>query len=233
MAAAVIMATSYPAWRYSWEVTGEKKQFAICIAVQSYLYCDFKTPFGTIREHRNGPDHRPCERLELLIPNIDFLVDDTLDQYSDVTSRIDGALSKLLLDSHTGSDELRQSITDVVLIILRRYTEGYDTAKCGSVVYIDVEEERVKTVKISSFRSYFESYVRVGTVDGIDDSCPICMDDFLAGDEIGHTECGHSFHFRCIARWICDSLFCPMCRTSSLGTVAEPGGIKGNRIMSR
>ncbi len=53
--------------------------------------------------------------------------------------------------------------------------------------------------------------------DGYPGSCPICCEDFAAGQDIVATPCpagqrGHIFHRPCIARWACVAPTCPLCR---------------------
>jgi hypothetical protein len=42
--------------------------------------------------------------------------------------------------------------------------------------------------------------------------CAVCLDDFEAGDELRTMPCSHSFHERCIFRWLRISHLCPCCR---------------------
>ncbi|KAE8818444.1 E3 ubiquitin-protein ligase rnf12-B [Hordeum vulgare] len=42
--------------------------------------------------------------------------------------------------------------------------------------------------------------------------CAVCLDDFKDGDELRSMPCSHSFHQRCIFRWLQISRLCPYCR---------------------
>ncbi|XBH88348.1 hypothetical protein VPH35_075638 [Triticum aestivum] len=42
--------------------------------------------------------------------------------------------------------------------------------------------------------------------------CAVCLDDFKDGDELRSMPCSHSFHQRCIFRWLQVSRLCPYCR---------------------
>ncbi|KAK1278780.1 NEP1-interacting protein-like 1 [Acorus gramineus] len=44
--------------------------------------------------------------------------------------------------------------------------------------------------------------------------CPVCLQNFVVGEEIKSTPCGHRFHEECIFRWMESSRTCPMCRSS-------------------
>lgn len=45
-----------------------------------------------------------------------------------------------------------------------------------------------------------------------EDSCAICLADFVEHETVGQLPCGHVFHRDCIACWICDHPSCPICR---------------------
>ncbi|XP_077131221.1 uncharacterized protein LOC143785956 [Ranitomeya variabilis] len=44
------------------------------------------------------------------------------------------------------------------------------------------------------------------------ETCTICLDDIVAGNEVSSMECSHSFHLACIGRWLLDNNTCPLCR---------------------
>lgn len=64
-------------------------------------------------------------------------------------------------------------------------------------------------------------------------SCPICMDDYEAGDEIvwsKNEHCYHAYHLDCIIGWLMERNDCPMCRRDyllSLNT-SHNGGDENN-----
>ncbi|ESO08585.1 hypothetical protein HELRODRAFT_153082, partial [Helobdella robusta] len=45
----------------------------------------------------------------------------------------------------------------------------------------------------------------------INDSCPICTDEYEEGDYIWEISCGHSLHLGCAAEWIGKRPVCPLC----------------------
>lgn len=44
--------------------------------------------------------------------------------------------------------------------------------------------------------------------------CPICLDDFDAGNEVRTLPCTHTFHVACIDAWLRLNVKCPHCRSS-------------------
>ena len=50
---------------------------------------------------------------------------------------------------------------------------------------------------------------------GINDTCPICLNQFDSGRIIHRTKCGHHYHPMCIRNTVCvhGPSRCPMCRT--------------------
>ena len=44
--------------------------------------------------------------------------------------------------------------------------------------------------------------------------CPICLDDFEAGNEVRTLPCTHTFHVACIDAWLRLNVKCPHCRSS-------------------
>jgi len=50
-------------------------------------------------------------------------------------------------------------------------------------------------------------------------SCPICLEEYKAGDEIAwskNNECPHAFHLDCMINWLMDHDECPLCRADYL-----------------
>jgi len=46
------------------------------------------------------------------------------------------------------------------------------------------------------------------------DACAICLEDFEADEQVAGLQCGHSFHQRCLRRWLMrrGTASCPLCR---------------------
>ena len=52
--------------------------------------------------------------------------------------------------------------------------------------------------------------------DGDDPTCPICLNDFEAEDELRMLPCSHAFHEGCVDEWLQVNATCPSCRRSVL-----------------
>ena len=51
--------------------------------------------------------------------------------------------------------------------------------------------------------------------------CPICLEEFKHDDALSNTECGHTFHSKCIFRAITVNINCPSCRTPLVQNTSE------------
>ena len=49
--------------------------------------------------------------------------------------------------------------------------------------------------------------------------CSICINQIQEGEEI--LNCGHTFHFSCIQRWLRNNNTCPMCRSQVINTTKK------------
>lgn len=50
--------------------------------------------------------------------------------------------------------------------------------------------------------------------EGIDGSCPICLNDMAVGEQVRVLICKHVFHRECLDEWLRVNASCPTCRTS-------------------
>lgn len=65
--------------------------------------------------------------------------------------------------------------------------------------------------------------------------CPICLEEFHAGNEVRGLPCAHNFHVACIDEWLRLNIKCPRCRCSVFpnldlsalgsGTTQQPRGV--------
>ncbi|XP_075501735.1 E3 ubiquitin-protein ligase MBR2-like isoform X2 [Primulina tabacum] len=46
--------------------------------------------------------------------------------------------------------------------------------------------------------------------------CCICQEEYIDGDDIGISDCGHEFHVNCIKQWLTLKNLCPICKTTAL-----------------
>ncbi|KAI1178764.1 hypothetical protein F4777DRAFT_61107 [Nemania sp. FL0916] len=56
------------------------------------------------------------------------------------------------------------------------------------------------------------STVGPGTAFSKDQQCVICMDPYLAGDNLTILPCAHGFHADCVGEWLARKASCPTCR---------------------
>uniref|UniRef100_A0A0X3P4M6 RING-type E3 ubiquitin transferase n=2 Tax=Schistocephalus solidus TaxID=70667 RepID=A0A0X3P4M6_SCHSO len=55
------------------------------------------------------------------------------------------------------------------------------------------------------------------------ESCPICFDDYAAGEVVITLPCEHFFHENCITRWLKEHGTCPICRKNLAGHDTSDG----------
>ncbi|KAF5451319.1 hypothetical protein F2P56_026435 [Juglans regia] len=48
------------------------------------------------------------------------------------------------------------------------------------------------------------------------ESCCICQEEYVNGDDLGKLDCGHGFHFDCIKQWLVQKNSCPICKMRAL-----------------
>ncbi|KAG8632644.1 probable E3 ubiquitin-protein ligase RHG1A isoform X2 [Manihot esculenta] len=48
--------------------------------------------------------------------------------------------------------------------------------------------------------------------------CCICQEEYNNGEDVGTLDCGHDFHTDCIKQWLMLKNWCPICKTTGLGT---------------
>ncbi|MCL7030138.1 hypothetical protein MKW94_016538 [Papaver nudicaule] len=53
----------------------------------------------------------------------------------------------------------------------------------------------------------------IDTEEGV--PCPICYEEWKAGDDVTKTVCGHEYHSSCIQKWLIHDKHgsCPICRS--------------------
>ncbi|KAJ7952839.1 E3 ubiquitin-protein ligase MBR2-like [Quillaja saponaria] len=49
-----------------------------------------------------------------------------------------------------------------------------------------------------------------------DESCCICQEEYIDGEDLGNLDCGHKFHFTCIKQWLVQKNTCPICKMTAL-----------------
>jgi hypothetical protein len=57
--------------------------------------------------------------------------------------------------------------------------------------------------------------------DGAAVTCPICLEDAVAGEVVCALPCAHQFHSDCIDRWLAASTSCPVCKQTVVAASRE------------
>jgi len=97
---------------------------------------------------------------------------------------------------------------------------------CGCVRPLTDEPELIAQGEGLFFLSpedTFNTLTTVYTHDGTPDqsaagTCGVCLDTYLAGEEVRTLPCSHRFHRECIDKWLLKRLVCPTCKTSITST---------------
>ena len=50
------------------------------------------------------------------------------------------------------------------------------------------------------------------SIDGLHDSCSVCLEEFQIGDVIRNLPCTHPFHKDCVDKWLYKKHSCPLCK---------------------
>lgn len=80
-------------------------------------------------------------------------------------------------------------------------------------------EERIGSVNTGLSEDSMCKYLREKVYCSSDQnheevSCPICLEEYKNGDNIGRMEkCGHGYHVECIKKWLLMKKVCPICKT--------------------
>ncbi|XP_051973240.1 RING finger protein 122-like isoform X1 [Xyrauchen texanus] len=59
-------------------------------------------------------------------------------------------------------------------------------------------------------------------------TCAVCLEDFRTKDELGVLPCQHTFHRRCLVKWLEVRRACPMCNipiSAAQGQTQRPGNL--------
>ena len=93
-----------------------------------------------------------------------------------------------------------------------------DNDDISSAVLLDIITQfgspgSVSSLDNKSFKK-LGKYKKVKENDLCGTNCPICLDEFKESEYYRNLKCNHSFHKKCIDRWLKKENNCPMCRAS-------------------
>ena len=75
-----------------------------------------------------------------------------------------------------------------------------------------VSKERLESLTLTIHTDVRKKNDQAGTKDHLNDSCSICMEDYVAGEKKNTLPCDHTFHKQCIVQWLSSNVACPLCR---------------------
>ena len=81
-----------------------------------------------------------------------------------------------------------------------------------------IEEKEEKIIKSNKDRlKHLNKYCKINKNDPIilnESTCIICMDNYKIGEFKRVLNCNHTFHKKCIDKWLLksDKMLCPLCR---------------------
>ncbi|RWR74109.1 E3 ubiquitin-protein ligase RNF6-like protein [Cinnamomum micranthum f. kanehirae] len=108
----------------------------------------------------------------------------------------------VLDDNALGESESGQEIEDLA----SNESEDLDLALEESAQEVEFRAEPVTEAGIEAL--VIEKYQR-GTFN---ETCSVCMECFVAGEEVTLIPCKHAYHWSCIMEWLARSNACPLCR---------------------
>ena len=134
-------------------------------------------------------------------------------------------------NSHTLEIELTEDITNITNLddfiqdLMNSITQNINNLSGGnnnqssfSIEYeiINSEEQtNKKEITNKDILTHLGSYKRINIDDDLikhKSSCPVCLDDYTVGEYKRCLSCSHSYHKKCIDKWIKKCNTCPECR---------------------
>ncbi|WJX47719.1 RING-type E3 ubiquitin transferase [Trifolium repens] len=88
-----------------------------------------------------------------------------------------------------------------------------------------IKKKALKTFPTVSYSTKLE-------LPGLDTECVICISEFIKGEKVRILpKCNHSFHVRCIDKWLKENSSCPKCRQCLLETCQKIVGSQVQEIV--
>jgi hypothetical protein len=105
----------------------------------------------------------------------------------------------------------RYTIEEITPLIKVMAAELYNTTTLEFMSDDDDDDEETNpSVSLEDLRTF--TNIRVFQEAGSDKICPVCHEEFKAGEVTRTLRCEHAFHMYCIDRVLENSVNCPMCR---------------------
>ena len=105
---------------------------------------------------------------------------------------------------------------DVLMDVL----SGFDPSSAERDADADDTTRSARSAGSDSLAALAERTVTLRTLENVEalgeSECPICREDYAAGDRVIKMPCAHThvFHRECVARWLRKDDSCPLCRSS-------------------
>lgn len=110
---------------------------------------------------------------------------------------------------HTTLPDLLARHLEPVLVLLESYVPSATVKPCVTLPKMLYPESKLDGFKIVDESQHAFNVNKIY----LNETCPICFDDFDVGCEILVLSCGHTFHEDCITPWLLSKTVCAHCNT--------------------
>ena len=127
-----------------------------------------------------------------------------------------------LTDNITNIENLNDFIHQIIRSITENITTGENNEASFTIEYEIINNNNdISNKKITNkdILKQLGSYKRINIDDDLikcKSSCPICLDNYKDKEYKRTLKCGHTFHKKCIDKWIKKHNSCPICRKCCL-----------------
>ena len=111
---------------------------------------------------------------------------------------------------------LNEIIYNIVGTITRNiFTNSNDNQSNFTIEYEIINETKEKKIDQKDINNKLGKYKKIRSIDNLIQSklsCPICLENYSTKEFKRELKCGHTFHKKCIDKWIKKYNTCPICR---------------------